>query len=43
VRLGDPEVLEQFVQAMEDGAVKPGLDEVALFFSRLDGRLRSRS
>jgi HEAT repeat protein len=34
-RLGDPEVLEQFVQAMEDGAVKPGSDEVALFFGRL--------
>lgn len=34
-RLGDPEVLEQFVQAMEDGEVTPGSDEVALFFSRL--------
>jgi HEAT repeat protein len=34
-RLGDPEVLEQFVQAMEDGEVTPGSEEVALFFSRL--------
>jgi HEAT repeat protein len=34
-RLGDPEVLEQFVQAMEDGEVTPGSDEVALFFGRL--------
>jgi HEAT repeat protein len=34
-RLGDPEVLEQFVQAMEDGEVRPGSDEVALFFGRL--------
>jgi hypothetical protein len=35
LRLGDPEVLEQFVQALEDGAVAPGSDEVTLFFSRL--------
>jgi HEAT repeat protein len=34
-RLGDPEVLEQFVQALEDGAVSPDSDEVTLFFSRL--------
>lgn len=34
-RLGDPEVLEQFVQAMEDGEVTPGSEDVALFFSRL--------
>jgi hypothetical protein len=34
-RLGDPEVLEQFVQALEDGAVAPGSEEVTLFFSRL--------
>lgn len=34
-RLGDPEVLEQFVQALEDGAVSPSSEEVTLFFSRL--------
>lgn len=34
-RLSDPEVLEQFVQAVEDGAVSPESDEVNLFFSRL--------
>jgi HEAT repeat protein len=34
-RLGDPEVLEQFVQAMEAGEVTPGSEDVALFFSRL--------
>ena len=34
-RLSDPEVLEQFVQALEDGAVDPQSDEVNLFFSRL--------
>ncbi|HUG39893.1 MAG TPA: HEAT repeat domain-containing protein [Longimicrobiales bacterium] len=34
-RLSDPEVLEQFVQAIEDGAVSPDADEVNLFFSRL--------
>jgi hypothetical protein len=34
-RLGDPKVLEQFVQALEDGAVSPDSEEVSLFFSRL--------
>jgi len=34
-RLSDPEVLEQFVQAVEDGAVSPESEEVNLFFSRL--------
>lgn len=34
-RLSDPEVLEQFVQALEDGAVSPEAEEVNLFFSRL--------
>ncbi|MGK7311796.1 MAG: HEAT repeat domain-containing protein [Candidatus Longimicrobiales bacterium M2_2A_002] len=34
-RLSEPEVLEQFVQALEDGAVDPGADEVNLFFARL--------
>jgi hypothetical protein len=34
-RLSDPEVLEQFVQALEDGAVAPQAEEVNLFFSRL--------
>ncbi len=34
-RLSDPEVLEQFVQAVEDGAVAPDSREVNLFFSRL--------
>jgi hypothetical protein len=34
-RLSAPEVLEQFVQAVEDGAVSPESDEVNLFFSRL--------
>lgn len=34
-RLGDPAVLEQFVQALEDGAVAPESEEVSLFFSRL--------
>jgi hypothetical protein len=35
-RLSDPEVLEQFVQAVEDGAVEPDAREVTLFFSRLN-------
>ena len=34
-RLSDPEVLEQFVQAIEDGAVSPHDEDVNLFFSRL--------
>ena len=34
-RLSDAEVLEQFVQAVEDGAVAPDSDEVNLFFGRL--------
>ncbi|NIP77903.1 MAG: hypothetical protein GWM90_01345, partial [Gemmatimonadetes bacterium] len=34
-RLSEPDVLEQFVQALEDGAVAPDSDEVTLFFSRL--------
>ncbi len=34
-RLGDPDVLEQFVQALEDGAVAPDSDDVTVFFSRL--------
>lgn len=34
-RLSEPEVLEQFVQALEDGAVSPESDEVNLYFSRL--------
>ncbi|MDX1673508.1 MAG: HEAT repeat domain-containing protein, partial [Longimicrobiales bacterium] len=34
-RLSEPDVLEQFVQALEDGAVAPGAEEVNLFFSRL--------
>ena len=34
-RLSDPEVLEQFVQAIEDGAVAPESEHVNLFFSRL--------
>jgi HEAT repeat protein len=35
-RLGDPKVLEQFVQALEEGAVSPDSEEVTLFFSRLE-------
>jgi hypothetical protein len=38
LRLGDPDVLEQFVQALEDGAVAPDSDEVTLFFSRLHAK-----
>lgn len=34
-RLSEPDVLEQFVQALEDGAVAPDSDDVNLFFSRL--------
>ena len=34
-RLSEPEVLEQFAQALEDGAVSPESDEVNLYFSRL--------
>ena len=34
-RLSDANVLEQFVQALEDGAVDPRSDDVNLFFSRL--------
>ncbi len=34
-RLSEPAVLEQFVQAVEDGAVAPESDEVNLFFGRL--------
>ena len=34
-RLSEPDVLEQFVQALEDGAVAPGAAEVNLFFARL--------
>ncbi len=34
-RLSDPRVLEQFVQALEDGAVSPESEDVGLFFSRL--------
>ncbi len=34
-RLSDPRVLEQFVQALEDGAVSPDSEDVGLFFSRL--------
>ena len=34
-RLSEPDVLEQFVQALEDGAVAPDSDDVDLFFSRL--------
>lgn len=37
-RLSDPEVLEQFVQAVEDGAVAPDAEEVNLFFSRLNAQ-----
>ncbi len=37
-RLSEPDVLEQFVQALEDGAVAPEADEVNLFFSRLHPR-----
>lgn len=33
--LSDPRVLEQFVQALEDGAVAPESEHVTLFFSRL--------
>jgi HEAT repeat protein len=35
-RLGDPTVLEQFVRALEEGAVSPASEDVTLFFSRLD-------
>ena len=34
-RMSEPEVLEQFVRALEDGAVAPDSDDVNLFFSRL--------
>jgi len=34
-RLSDPEVLEQFVEALEDGAVAPDSEDVNVFFSRL--------
>ncbi|HUE77258.1 MAG TPA: HEAT repeat domain-containing protein [Longimicrobiales bacterium] len=34
-RLSEPDVLEQFVQALEEGAVAPDAEEVNLFFSRL--------
>lgn len=34
-RLGDPDVLEQFAQALEDGAVAPEAEDVTVFFSRL--------
>lgn len=34
-RLSEPDVLEQFVQALEDGAVSPDDHDVNLFFSRL--------
>ena len=34
-RLSEPDVLEQFVQALEDGAVAPESEDVNLFFSRL--------
>jgi hypothetical protein len=34
-RLSDPEVLAQFVRALEEGAVSPDSEEVRLFFSRL--------
>jgi hypothetical protein len=34
-RLSDPDVLEQFVQALEDGAVTPEDEDIDLFFSRL--------
>ncbi len=34
-RLEDQQVLEQFVRALEDGAVSPDSHEVGLFFSRL--------
>lgn len=34
-RLSDPEVLEQFAQALEDGAVAPDSEDVNVFFSRL--------
>ncbi|MEJ2502133.1 MAG: HEAT repeat domain-containing protein [Gemmatimonadota bacterium] len=37
-RLSAPEVLEQFVQAVEDGAVAPDSEDVNLFFSRLHAR-----
>lgn len=37
-RLSDVEVLEQFVQAVEDGAVSPDSSEVSLFFKRLHSR-----
>jgi hypothetical protein len=36
VRLSDPQVLAQFVHALEEGAVSPDSHEVSLFFSRLD-------
>ena len=35
VRLSDPAVLEQFVQAVENGAVAPESEHVNLFFGRL--------
>ncbi|MFW5952190.1 MAG: HEAT repeat domain-containing protein [Gemmatimonadota bacterium] len=37
-RLSEPQVLEQFVQAVEDGAVAPDSEGVNLFFSRLEAR-----
>lgn len=37
-RLSDVEVLEQFVQALEEGAVSPDSSEVSLFFKRLHSR-----
>jgi HEAT repeat protein len=36
-RLGEPAVLEQFVQALEDGAVSPDSGDVTLFFRQLKG------
>jgi hypothetical protein len=35
-RLSDPKVLEQFVAALEEGALAPDSEDVTLFFSRLE-------
>lgn len=34
-RLGETDVLEQFIRAMQDGEISPSADEVGLFFRRL--------
>jgi HEAT repeat protein len=36
-RLSDSEVLEQFVAALDEGAILPEAEQVAMFFSRLHG------